>query len=163
MGITYFACSYPPELIDAVYDEPPLALTINPIVERWSAENGISLPTLDLDRLWHAFQEVTAPPPRITGWEYPRPAYRMFEGHITEVYSDDIAWFPWVRVIPPDETAVISRDLARLDPETLARADGYRDTSTQQLVKTYGQLLANAQAFTKDLADSGFGFVYTIG
>lgn len=163
MGITYFASAYPPDLIDTIYNEPPLALTVNPVTEKWSAENDVSLPTLDLDKLWRAFQEATTPAPKTTGWEYPRPAHRMFEGHITEVYSEDIGWFPWVRVISPDETAVISRDLARLDPEILVRPDPYHDSSSRLPSNTYDQLLTNAQDFTKSLAESGFGFVYMIG
>lgn len=87
----------------------------------------------------------------------------MFEGHTTEVYFDDIGWFPWVRVISPDETAVISRDLASLDPILLARAEKYRYGPSKYLDESCAQFLRNTQLFTAELAQNGHGFVYTIG
>lgn len=163
MGIRYFACAYPHELIDTIYSEPMLAMTVNPTVESWSAEHRTELPTLDLDKMWRSFQAVTAPAARVTGYEYPRPAYRMFEGHITEIYSEGIGWFPWLRVISPDETAVISRDLASLDPTLLAHAERYNYGPSEHLNESCAQFLRNARSFTEELAQHGHGFVYMIG
>lgn len=163
MGITYFACAYPSDLVDEVFNDPRVALTINPTFDYWAAEHRKELPTLDLDKMWHSFQAVTAPPPKTMWFHYPRPAYRMFEGGVAGIDSAGMEWFPWVRVISPDETAVISRDLATLDPVLLAKAETRRYGPSEYMAESCAQFLKNAQTFTNELIEDGLGFVYSIG
>ncbi|MFC7625279.1 hypothetical protein [Microlunatus sp. GCM10028923] len=114
---------------------------------------------LYLDKCWSYLQSLTRP-----DFGGPsRPAYRLFEGNVTPVYDDRIAWIPWTRVLDPAEVGEVARDLALIDRGDvrmmLRRLPGARPDD-------YGYVthyLDDARKFTARMVEAGAGLAYLIG
>ncbi|WP_062385101.1 DUF1877 family protein [Demequina iriomotensis] len=159
MGIRYYAYSFPAELTEAALADPRTFIGAGPCTTASStapeapctcgnAVRDLSREdTLDLDKAWSDLQRLTRPDP----WgEAPRPAFRMFEGHITMA---DHGWLPWVRALGPEEVGEIAADLAEFQRQEKSEV-------TDDYVRGY---LDDAVTFTGYAASRGRGFVYLIG
>ncbi|QGH68724.1 DUF1877 domain-containing protein [Pseudactinotalea sp. HY158] len=179
MGIRYYAYAFEAEHTEQALADPHRFLSADPLADAWGMEPGarIGHPTfvqavaerdmLYLDKAWWHLQRLSAPD-RV--WGTARPAFRMFEGEVTE---HDLGWTPWMRTLTPDEMPAISLDLEALAcaPRVLV-ADiaeewvwrmGASERDSDAEVAYVMQFLTRAHTFVSGLAQEGRGMVYMIG
>lgn len=174
MGIRYYAYAFSGDQTDKVLADPLTVIGPDPLADALGLEPGFTVgvtglkqsqPERDflyLDKAWSQLQRITAPRP--SGGEA-RVAYRMFEGQVS--YSDGgFAWHPWVRVVAPDEVALIDRDLATISDRDIEAGLNGLDTSAEAAKSELdyaAQHLHRAKVFVHVVASAGRGFVYMIG
>ena len=173
MGIRYYAYAFDNEQSAKALADPLTVIGSDPLADVLGLEEGFtqgfthfrqSVPERDLlylDKAWSYLQRLTAPP---ASGARARPAYRMFEGHVT--YSEHgFAWRPWLRTLPPDEVALIARDIETIgDREIEASLDGCCASQLLESEVAYAtQFLHRARNFVQAVASEGRGFAYMIG
>lgn len=96
-----------------------------------------------------------------------RPAYRMFEGHVTPAGDAWGSWHPWIRAIAPDEVEVIANDLQTLtDEDFIPHYSAHGNSSEHERaseMKGVAEFVARAIRFLTGLQETERGFVYMIG
>lgn len=174
MGMRYYAWAYEEDQAGIALEEPRKLMSDWPLADAWGLvpNNGSSLITgprkpksemLYLDKTWHIMQSLTW-----RDWfsEKPaRPCARMFEGYPT---SDDgfESWESFVRGIMPDEVPAIADDLESMTDgfvKQRIRADAHDSGSAESDIDYVLPYLHSAQEFVREVADTGRGFVYSIG
>ena len=168
MGIRYYAYAFDENQADRALADPRAFIGEDPLADAWGFTPNASVagatfeqavPESDLlylDKAWRELQLLTGTP---GGRGTPRPAYRMFEGHVTEVEN---GWHAWVRGLAPAEVVDIAGDLAVLrDEEAVARlrALGMTDGDVSYALT----FLRRARKFVERLAADGRGMAYMIG
>jgi Domain of unknown function (DUF1877) len=171
MGIRYYAYAFDADATERAVADPHSVLSRDPLADAWGMEPGVSVgvATLEqttserdllyLDKAWRHLQAVTAAP--ASGGDA-RPAYRMFEG---SVRMHDLGWDPWVRVLTPDEVAVVAQDLMGIsaeEAETRLRASICRGPDADLEVEYALEYLHLAQTFVEGLVRDGRGMVFAI-
>lgn len=171
MGIRYYAYAFDAEMTERALADPRSVISDDPLADAWGLPHGFTSGTTDfeqsvskrdllyLDKAWWLLQALTAPE---AGEEEPRPAYRMFEGRVTDTHT---GWLSWVRALTPGEVVAIARDLESIDDDTAeARFRESARWGDQDAEAAYGlQYLRAARAFITGLAASGRGMAYLIG
>ncbi|MCR8669592.1 YfbM family protein [Agrococcus sp. HG114] len=172
MGIRYYAYAFDRPMTQQALADPRSFIAGDPLADAWGFEPGAqiaspsfeqSVPKRDmlyLDKAWSMLQRLTGPG---SGDGDVRPAYRMFEGHVTDREG---GWEPWVRALPPDEVPAIARDLAGIDDaEARARLrESGRFGGEPDAEADYAMhYLDAARAFVSALATEGRGMAYLIG
>jgi hypothetical protein len=157
MGIRYYAYPLPAEFVERARSDPHLFLSADPLADAWGpAEDRPTM--LYLDKCWWYLQALTWPDHDTP----PRPAYRLFEGEVTEV--GDGSHLPWLRVLDPEEVAEIARDLALLDDDDVhtwaAETSLSRGREDVDYLKHY---LGAAKDFIARMVPDGWGLLYLIG
>ena len=151
--------------------DPCSVISDDPLADAWGLPHGFTSGTTDftqsvpkrdllyLDKAWRLLQSLTAPD---AGDEEPRPAFRMFEGRVTDT---DTGWLAWVRALAPGEVVAVARDLDSIDDgDAEARFRESARWGDPDAEAAYGlQYLRAARAFVAGLAASGRGMAYTIG
>ncbi len=173
MGIRYYAYAFASEQTEKALADPLAVIGSDPLADVLGLEEGFtqgitdfrqSVPERDLlylDKAWSYLQRLTEPP---TPGARARPAYRMFEGHVT--YTDGFAWHPWLRTLPPDEVALIARDIETIGDHDIEA--GLERYYSPQILETESvayatQFLHRAKNFVRAVASEGRGFAYMIG
>lgn len=168
MVIRYYAYAYEAKDLDLVMADAGMVISSDPLADAWGFEPhayGVITPTFEqsvpesemlyLDKAWSMLQYATGP---ADGWPA-RPAYRMFEGRVTET---GMGHLPFERVITPAEVVAIAADLAEIrDDEIVDRVSQwhfFRDDDPQFAL----QYFRKARAFMANLAAGGRGMAYTI-
>jgi len=163
MGIRYYAYTWPAADIDLVFRNPRTALSDDPFADAWLTPADERPDMLYLDKTWPEFQALTAPDER----GHARPCYRMFEGEVRYDSADGwCSWYPWIRVISPDEAGVIARDLATITDAEITAVFGTGDDPEARFRYSRSALCAYldaARKFTESAAGQGRGIVYMIG
>jgi hypothetical protein len=151
---------------------PDKFISVDPFGDAWGPTAGRP-PMLYLDKCWQLLEELTRPQIEAD----PRPAYRLFEGDVA-CDSDQLGWYPWIRVLDADEIAEIAHDIAEIAHDIAEIAHDIvllDDEDIRAMIAThpafqqaedYGNLrhdLTDAQTFVTDLAADGSGVVYMIG
>lgn len=172
MGIRYYAYAFDRAQTERALADPRGFIADDPLADAWGFQPGAQLAVTDfeqavpardmlyLDKAWSTLQRLTEPGPLD---DEPRPAFRMFEGQVTQC---DGGWHAWVRALTPDEVVVIARDLAAIDDgqarARLREIDRFgRDPDGEV---DYGMHhLAKARAFASTLAAEDRGMAYLIG
>lgn len=158
MGIRYYAYPVPAELVAEALREPFRFISDDPLADAWGpAEDRPTM--LYLDKCWSYLQALTRPD--FDG--PPRPAYRLFEGEVTPVYDDRIAWIPWTRVLDPAEVGEVARDLALIDHGNVRTMLRQRPGARPDDYSYVAQYLADAREFAARMVEEGSGLVYLIG
>lgn len=171
MGIRYYAWAFDGAETEQALEDPGHFISSDPLADAWGFEPGAmdavvsfeqSVPKRDmlyLDKAWWMLQQLTSAGERT---DAPRPAFRMFEGHVTH---HDRGWDGWIRALAPATMVVIARDLASID-DRQARAcfrDVGRFGAEPDEEADYGmQYLTASRAFVAGLVADGRGMVYTI-
>ena len=164
MGIRYYGYAFDAGRTDEALADPRAFIASDPLADAWGFEPHAQLAVatfrqttpdrdlLYLDKAWRELQALTEPV---------RPAYRMFEGHVT-MSSDCYSWTPWVRALTPAEIRPIDEDLSRIRSSAVRarlRRDGGTDGDADYVV----QYLDTARTFVRGLASDGRGMAYLIG
>ncbi|MHA7272175.1 hypothetical protein ACX80Z_01960 [Arthrobacter sp. TMT4-20] len=173
MGIRYYAYAFDSEQTERALSDPLTVIGSDPLADVLGLEEGFtqgstdfrrSVPERDLlylDKAWSCLQRLTAPP--VAG-DRARPAYRMFEGHVT--YLDNgFTWRPWLRAIPPDEVELVARDVEMIgDHDIEAGLEGVHSSQRLESEVAYAtEFLHRARNFVQAVASEGRGFAYMIG
>lgn len=171
MGIRYYAYAFDRAMTEQALADPRRFISSDPLADAWGFEPGArdaivtfeqAVPKRDmlyLDKAWPILQQLTAPGPQSEA----RPAFRMFEGRVTD---REWGWDAWVRALPPHEVVAIAHDLASIDDaEARARLREIgRFRSDPEAEADYGmQFLLAARTFVEGLATDDRGMVYLIG
>lgn len=170
MGIRYYAYAFDADSTDRALADPRSVISDDPLADAWGLPHGFTSGTTDfeqsvpardmlyLDKAWSLLQALTAP----KGGDEPRPAYRMFEGRVTDT---ETGWVSWVRALTPNEVAAIARDLDSIDDDDAgARFRERARFGDPEADAEYGhQYLRKARAFVAALAADGRGMAYMIG
>lgn len=163
MGIRYYAYTWPAEDIDLVFRNPRSALSDEPFTGVRPTAPDERPDMLYLDKMWPDFQRLTNP----GNGEPPRPSYRIFEGEIRYRSENGwCSWYPWIRAISPEETAVIGRDLALVTDAEITAVLSTGDAARSRFGCSRATLCAYldaARKFTARAAGQGRGLVYLIG
>lgn len=171
MGIRYYAYAFDAEMTEQALADPRSMISDDPLADAWGLPHGFtsgttnfeqSVPARDmlcLDKAWSLLQALTAPE---GSDEEPRPAFRMFEGRVTDTHT---GWLSWVRALTPEEVAAVARDLESIDDaDAEARFRESARWGDPDAEAAYGQqYLRAARAFVAGLAASGRGMAYLIG
>lgn len=174
MGIRYYAYAFEPQATQQAVDDPASVTGADPLADAWGLEPGSAfsvatfeprLPRRDLlylDKAWSLLQRLTEP-----SWNQPaRPAYRMFEGGVTEV-PGTYGWLAWHRTLTPSEVVPIALDLELVtEEEVRALLDRccFDDEDRREQERAYlSHFLGQAKDFVRAASQDGRGFVYTIG
>lgn len=171
MGIRYYAYAFDAEMTERALADPRSVISDDPLADAWGLPHGFTVGTtnfqqsvpkrdlLYLDKAWSLLQALTAPK---AGDEEPRPAYRMFEGRVTDTAT---GWVSWVRALTPGEVVAIARDLESIDDDDAeARFREHARWGDPDAEAAYGQqYLRAARAFVAGLVASGRGMAYKIG
>jgi len=174
MGIRYYAYAFDSDQTEEALADPLTVIGIDPLADALGLPPGFtqgvtdfrqSLPERDflyLDKAWPYLQGLTAPGSSGAG---ARAAYRMFEGQVT--FADGgFSWRPWVRAVPPQEVALIARDLETIGGHDIKTgleklcSSGNEPKSERAYVT---QFLNKAKGFVHTVASEGRGFAYMIG
>lgn len=88
----------------------------------------------------------------------------MFEGQVTYL-NDGFTWRPWLRALPPDEVALIARDVGMVGGHDIeAGLDGCHSSQMLESEVAYAtEFLHRARNFVQTVASEGRGFAYMIG
>jgi hypothetical protein len=171
MGIRYYAYAFDAELTEWALADPRSFLSADPLADAWGLEPGaaVSVATfrqtlpdgemLYLDKAWSYLQALTAS----SNGEAPRPAYQMFEGHVTMTHG---GWEPWVRALHPGQVDAIARDLSTItvgEAERQLRELASHNPEREEDVDYACHYLRRAQEFIGSLSAAGRGLVYMIG
>lgn len=171
MGIRYYAYAFDAPLTERALADPHSILSADPLADAWGLEPGaaVSYTTFEqavperdllyLDKAWRELQALTAP---VSRGDAPRPAYRMFEGHVA---MHGFGWDAWVRTLRPSDIPEIAADVAALErTETIRRghAGGAAAAPDSEAAYVMSHLSA-ARRFTALLAEENRGMVYMIG
>lgn len=170
MGIRYYAYAFDADQTERALADPDSILSTDPLADAWGLEPGAVLSVMTgvqavphrdmlyLDKAWRHLQALTAPPGDVVA----RPAHRMFEG---DVAWSDIGHAPWVRTLVPDEIPRISRDLAVIREEEIARLPEIVPVhhDRKEEIAWVNHLLGRAREFMASLAADRRGMVYLIG
>ena len=170
MGIRYYAYAFDGDRTGEVLADPRAFISSDPLADAWGFEPHArvamatfrqSVPERDLlylDKAWPHLQALTGP---TKSRGLARPAYRMFEGHVT-LSEAGLSWTPWVRALDSAEIRLISQDLGEL-PTDVARADLRRAGATEGDADYVLHYLECARLFVGALAREGRGLTYLIG
>ena len=160
MGIRYYAYPLAPKFTELARIDAAPFLSDDPFADVWFTASADRPEMLYLDKAWRWLQGLTWPAD-----EGPvRAAYRLFEGHVTPI--DAGSWRPWIRALDPADTADAARDLATLgDADVRMLIAGSRLPVEEQdgEISYVAGFLRQAQDFTRDLRERGWGLVYAIG
>ena len=161
MGIRYYAYPVAPQNIDEASKNPEQFLSSDPLVDAWGLEpvgpNEYAMHVnprprmLYLDKCWSLMQRLTHQT------AHPRPAYALVAG---DVLPDGFGWHPYVAALTPAEVADIANDLEAIADDELASFCETLEEDDADYLKYHFE---QAKAFTRELAQSGEGLVYTIG
>lgn len=174
MGIRYYAYAFDRDLTEQALADPRSMIGSDPLADAWGLEPGFTEGVTDfrpslserdmvcLDKAWPQLQRLTAPSdPR----NAPRPAYRMFEGAVTEV-NGGWEYLPWVRALAPDDIAVIAADLETIteqDIEASLKNHFSLHPGDDNERSCVAENFERAKRFVRGLKEEGRGFVYMIG
>ncbi|WP_440711205.1 hypothetical protein [Herbiconiux sp. YIM B11900] len=110
-------------------------------------------PILDLDKCWRDLQALFWSPPD----QPPRPAASLVEG---DVKNACCGWEAHRQVLDPETVRAIADDLDSADfPHGLGGGSAESGSGDRHL----DEMLARARAFTREVADRGWGMYYSIG
>lgn len=174
MGIRYYAYAFDSDQTGEALADPLTVIGSDPLADAYGLEPGFrqgvtdfrqSLPERDLlylDKAWPYLQRLTAPG---SSGAAARAAYQMFEGQVTYT-GDGFTWRPWVRALPPQNVALIARDLETInDHDINASLSGiYSSRQVLESEMAYATaFLDKARSFVHAAASDGRGFAYWIG
>lgn len=161
MGIRYYAYPVAPQNIDEVSKNPERFLSSDPLADAWGLEpvgpNEYAMDVnprprmLYLDKCWSLMQRLTHQSTQ------PRPAYALVAG---DVIPDGFGWRPHVAALTPAEVIQVADDLDALADDELA---GFCESLEEDDADYLNYHFEQARSFTRELAQSGEGLVYTIG
>ncbi|MBG6189083.1 hypothetical protein IWX64_000003 [Arthrobacter sp. CAN_A212] len=173
MGIRYYAYAFDSGQTEKALADPFTVIGADPFADVLGLEEGFtngstdfrpSVPERDLlflDKSWLCLQRLTAPS---ASRDRARPAYRMFEGHVT--YLDQgMTWRPWLRALTPDEVAPIARDVEMLSDHDIEASVGeyFSSQLLESEIAYVTEYLHRAKNFVQAVASEGRGFAYLIG
>lgn len=165
MGIRYYAYAFDNHQTAAALADPRSYVSSDPFADAWGLEpharvgvatmkqRSAERDLLYLDKAWPSLQRMT----HADSSGVARPAFRMFEGDITQ---DAAGWHSWIRALAPDELPVIAEDLAALAAEANSNGMAEFQGHEREYVLQY---LDGAVRFVQGLVSEQRGMVYVIG